>query len=181
MFNLIVILSLFSLSIQTHAAPLAGITTRVSLASDDTQGKTVAADGRCWLEMLRVHYKDGGGVFARCEAKGFALYPHVSKISSITCAKVGAGAGEVAAAVCLCSAWGRRGRWAALVQHFRRGLARAGLVYKFKAKRKRPSISARSAVESLPTRWITLSGSNVNNTGLPAEGGGQARERGWIA
>ena len=60
MFNLIVILSLFSLSIQTHAAPLAGITTRVSLASDDTQGKTIAADERCWPEMLRVHYRDGG-------------------------------------------------------------------------------------------------------------------------
>jgi len=70
MFNLIVILSLFSLSIQTHAAPM-------------------AAAGCCWPEMLRVHYKDGGGVFARCEAKGFVLYPHMSKISSITCAKVG--------------------------------------------------------------------------------------------
>jgi hypothetical protein len=52
MFNLIVILSLFSLSIQTHAALLVGITTRVSLASDGTQGNSnsyyssISADGR---------------------------------------------------------------------------------------------------------------------------------------
>jgi len=26
-----------------------------------TQGKTIAADDRCWPEMLRVHYRDGGG------------------------------------------------------------------------------------------------------------------------
>jgi hypothetical protein len=25
-----------------------------------TQGKTIAADERCWPEMLRVHYRDGG-------------------------------------------------------------------------------------------------------------------------
>jgi len=25
-----------------------------------TQGKTIAADDRCWPEMLRVHYRDGG-------------------------------------------------------------------------------------------------------------------------
>ena len=52
LFILIVILFLFSLSIQTHAAPLAGITTRVSLASDGTQGNSnsyyssISADGR---------------------------------------------------------------------------------------------------------------------------------------
>ena len=50
---LIVIPSLFSLSIQTHAAPLAGVTTRVSLASDGTQGdydsgyySSISANGR---------------------------------------------------------------------------------------------------------------------------------------
>ena len=25
-----------------------------------TQGKTVAADDRCWPEMLKVHFRDGG-------------------------------------------------------------------------------------------------------------------------
>jgi hypothetical protein len=40
---LIVILSFFSLSIQTHAAPLAGVTTRVSLASDGTQGNGMSS------------------------------------------------------------------------------------------------------------------------------------------
>jgi hypothetical protein len=25
-----------------------------------SQGKTVAADDRCWPEMLRVHFRDGG-------------------------------------------------------------------------------------------------------------------------
>ena len=29
-----------------------------------TSGKTVAADDRCWPEMLRVHYRDGGGFFS---------------------------------------------------------------------------------------------------------------------
>ncbi len=29
-----------------------------------TSGKTIAADDRCWLEMLRVHYRDGGSFFA---------------------------------------------------------------------------------------------------------------------
>ena len=28
------------------------------------QGKTVTADDRCWPEMLRVHYRDGGGIFS---------------------------------------------------------------------------------------------------------------------
>ncbi len=28
-----------------------------------TQGKTIAADDRCWPEMLRVHYRDGGSWF----------------------------------------------------------------------------------------------------------------------
>jgi glycosyltransferase involved in cell wall biosynthesis len=32
-------------------------------------GKTVTADDRCWPEMLRVHYRDGGSVFARIVAK----------------------------------------------------------------------------------------------------------------
>lgn len=29
-----------------------------------TSGKTLAADDRCWPEMLRVHYRDGGSFFA---------------------------------------------------------------------------------------------------------------------
>lgn len=29
-----------------------------------TRGKTIAADDRCWPEMLRVHYRDGGSIFA---------------------------------------------------------------------------------------------------------------------
>jgi glycosyltransferase involved in cell wall biosynthesis len=29
-----------------------------------TSGKTIAADDRCWPEMLRVHYRDGGSFFA---------------------------------------------------------------------------------------------------------------------
>lgn len=32
-------------------------------------GKTVAADDRCWPEMLRVHYRDGGSFFAPIVAK----------------------------------------------------------------------------------------------------------------
>jgi glycosyltransferase involved in cell wall biosynthesis len=32
-------------------------------------GKTLAADDRCWPEMLRVHYRDGGGFFAPLVAK----------------------------------------------------------------------------------------------------------------
>jgi glycosyltransferase involved in cell wall biosynthesis len=27
-------------------------------------GKTIAADDRCWPEMLRVHYRDGGSIFS---------------------------------------------------------------------------------------------------------------------
>jgi glycosyltransferase involved in cell wall biosynthesis len=34
-----------------------------------TSGKTVTADDRCWPEMLRVHYRDGGGFFSRIVAK----------------------------------------------------------------------------------------------------------------
>ena len=34
-----------------------------------TSGKTVAADDRCWPEMLRVHYRDGGGFFSIIMAK----------------------------------------------------------------------------------------------------------------
>ena len=34
-----------------------------------SQGKTVAADDRCWPEMLRVHYRDGGHRFAVLPAK----------------------------------------------------------------------------------------------------------------
>ena len=32
-------------------------------------GKTIAADDRCWPEMLRVHYRDGGNVFSVIVAK----------------------------------------------------------------------------------------------------------------
>ena len=31
--------------------------------------KTIAADDRCWPEMLRVHYRDGGSVFSVIVAK----------------------------------------------------------------------------------------------------------------
>lgn len=34
-----------------------------------TSGKTIAADDRCWPEMLRVHYRDGGSPFAPIVAK----------------------------------------------------------------------------------------------------------------
>ncbi len=52
LFILIVILSFLSLSTQSHAAPLAGVTTRVSLASDGAEGNdwsyypSISADGR---------------------------------------------------------------------------------------------------------------------------------------
>ncbi len=36
-----------------------------------TSGKTVAADDRCWPEMLRVHYRDGGGFFSIIMAKHY--------------------------------------------------------------------------------------------------------------
>ena len=32
-------------------------------------GKTIAADERCWPEMLRIHYRDGGTLFAKIVAK----------------------------------------------------------------------------------------------------------------
>jgi glycosyltransferase involved in cell wall biosynthesis len=32
-------------------------------------GKTIAADGRCWPEMLRVHYRDGGNFLSPIVAK----------------------------------------------------------------------------------------------------------------
>jgi hypothetical protein len=32
-------------------------------------GKTVVSDERCWPEMMRVHYRDGGGLFAPIVAK----------------------------------------------------------------------------------------------------------------
>lgn len=32
-------------------------------------GKTIAADDRCWPEMLRVHYRDGGSFFSLIVAK----------------------------------------------------------------------------------------------------------------
>ena len=35
-------------------------------------GKTVTADERCWPEMLRVHYRDGGSVFSLMVAKYWA-------------------------------------------------------------------------------------------------------------
>jgi glycosyltransferase involved in cell wall biosynthesis len=34
-----------------------------------TQGKTIAADDRCWPEMLKVHYRDGGTWFGVLPAK----------------------------------------------------------------------------------------------------------------
>ncbi len=34
-----------------------------------TSGKTTSADDRCWPEMLRVHYRDGGGFFSVIVAK----------------------------------------------------------------------------------------------------------------
>ena len=34
-----------------------------------TQGKTVAADDRCWPEMLKIHYRDGGSWFSAIQAK----------------------------------------------------------------------------------------------------------------
>ncbi|MBK8618725.1 MAG: glycosyltransferase [Anaerolineales bacterium] len=34
-----------------------------------TSGKTVAADDRCWPEMIRVHYRDGGSFFSIIMAK----------------------------------------------------------------------------------------------------------------
>jgi glycosyltransferase involved in cell wall biosynthesis len=34
-----------------------------------TDGKTIAADDRCWPEMLKVHYRDGGSFFAPLVAK----------------------------------------------------------------------------------------------------------------
>ncbi len=34
-----------------------------------TAGKTIAADDRCWPEMLRVHYRDGGGFLSVIVAK----------------------------------------------------------------------------------------------------------------
>ena len=34
-----------------------------------TSGKTIAADDRCWPEMLRVHYRDGGSFFSAIVAK----------------------------------------------------------------------------------------------------------------
>jgi glycosyltransferase involved in cell wall biosynthesis len=33
------------------------------------QGKTIAADDRCWPEMLKVHYRDGGSWFGALPAK----------------------------------------------------------------------------------------------------------------
>ena len=34
-----------------------------------TSGKTIMADDRCWPEMVRVHYRDGGSFFAPIVAK----------------------------------------------------------------------------------------------------------------
>jgi glycosyltransferase involved in cell wall biosynthesis len=34
-----------------------------------TQGKTIAADDRCWPEMLKVHYRDGGSWLGMLPAK----------------------------------------------------------------------------------------------------------------
>jgi glycosyltransferase involved in cell wall biosynthesis len=37
-----------------------------------TSGKTIVADDRCWPEMLKVHYRDGGSFFAPIVAKYYA-------------------------------------------------------------------------------------------------------------
>jgi hypothetical protein len=34
-----------------------------------TEGKTILADNRCWPEMVRVHYRDGGGPLSLLVAK----------------------------------------------------------------------------------------------------------------
>jgi glycosyltransferase involved in cell wall biosynthesis len=34
-----------------------------------TTGKTIAADDRCWPEMIRIHYRDGGSFFSTIVAK----------------------------------------------------------------------------------------------------------------
>jgi glycosyltransferase involved in cell wall biosynthesis len=34
-----------------------------------TSGKTIVADDRCWPEMMRVHYRDGGSFFSMIVAK----------------------------------------------------------------------------------------------------------------
>ena len=34
-----------------------------------TSGKTIAADDRCWPEMIRIHYRDGGSFFSIIVAK----------------------------------------------------------------------------------------------------------------
>lgn len=34
-----------------------------------SSGKTIAADDRCWPEMLKIHYRDGGSFFAPIVAK----------------------------------------------------------------------------------------------------------------
>jgi glycosyltransferase involved in cell wall biosynthesis len=36
-----------------------------------TSGKTIAADDRCWPEMIRVHYRGGGSFFSAIVAKYF--------------------------------------------------------------------------------------------------------------
>jgi hypothetical protein len=42
-------------------------------------GKTVVSDDRCWPEMLRVHYRDGGSLFSLLAAK-YALRKVVASI-----------------------------------------------------------------------------------------------------
>jgi hypothetical protein len=34
-----------------------------------SNGKSVMADSRCWPEMLKVHYRDGGSWFSWIQAK----------------------------------------------------------------------------------------------------------------
>ena len=36
-----------------------------------SSGKTIVADDRCWPEMIRVHYRDGGGFFSVIVAKHY--------------------------------------------------------------------------------------------------------------
>ena len=33
------------------------------------EAKTIAADARCWPEMIRIHYRDGGSIFSVIMAK----------------------------------------------------------------------------------------------------------------
>jgi len=53
----------------TRRAPIAYVSQTWANFRLHTSGKTIAADDRCWPEMLRVHYRDGGGFFSIIVAK----------------------------------------------------------------------------------------------------------------